>query len=798
MMKWLHLAPVIAMLAVSLPPCPAQEPAGAGEEGRELRSVAEIRALREVTFNAENPLALTGVVTWVDAGRNLLVVQDETGAVALHPDVAGITAKPGQRVTVKAAGSSPYVANCPGFPFMPSGKAVLESFEIPENEGEYRLTRMRGWVRPPVTGDYTFWIASDDSSELWLSGDDQPAGVNRVAFVAAGLWTGSREWLRFPAQRSEKVRLVAGECYYIEALQEQAMAASHLAVAWEGPGRKLEVIQSPHLIPWRPLSGAKRDGMTADEPRGILREFWTDYSVAKVGSLTSGSMAEGELAVREVEVIPFDGGAWPVPRPIDPSVDLQPDDTYRWVEAGGVIRFAASEGESATLEIGTESGRVMLRVASWRGPLPPPGKYVRFRGVCEAGRHAGGRLMVSSIWTPSQDEVSVSEASRETPPLPESDAPPPASPSAVMGGGYFTRGVVTFSDVVLGKPCLVVQETLGGIFASQEDRKPHPPLSVGHSVEIGGSLLQRKHSPAILPMSLNILGWLNLPVPASPSTESDYRDCLWSEMEGVVRSVDDDGTVLLMGKEAAFRVWVGRADRGGLEKLVDSTLCLRGVMSLEMFGGPLLLVPSSSYLEVREPAPSLPAIPAAIAGLKDALGKGGWVHRAKIEGTVTYRNDNHFFLQDPTGAVRVMASKASAVMPGAAVTVTGFPEGEGGGMRMCAATWTPAAGARPVEPVRLDPHRTTSSHHGELVKLEAHCLSQASRGADQFVELEADGGLREGRRRGDRFERLQHHCVPAAAHRPSLHRRRSYQEGRRAAGDDRAEHLHRCGGGRRR
>jgi signal transduction histidine kinase len=37
----------------------------------------------------------------------------------------------------------------------------------------------------------------------------------------------------------------------------------------------------------------------------------------------------------------------------------------------------------------------------------------------------------------------------------------------------------------------------------------------------------------------------------------------------------------------------------------------------------------------------------------------------------------------------------------------------------------------------LDPHQTASSHHGELVKLEAHYLSRASRGADLVIELQA-------------------------------------------------------------
>ena len=33
-------------------------------------------------------------------------------------------------------------------------------------------TRMRWYITAPATGNYTFWIAGDDNSELWLSLND--------------------------------------------------------------------------------------------------------------------------------------------------------------------------------------------------------------------------------------------------------------------------------------------------------------------------------------------------------------------------------------------------------------------------------------------------------------------------------------------------------------------------------------------------------------------------------------------------------------------------------------------------
>ena len=56
------------------------------------------------------------------------------------------------------------------------------------------MTRMAAYLHPPRSGEYTFSIASDDSSELWLSTDEDPTRVRRIAFLMDGMWTNPREW----------------------------------------------------------------------------------------------------------------------------------------------------------------------------------------------------------------------------------------------------------------------------------------------------------------------------------------------------------------------------------------------------------------------------------------------------------------------------------------------------------------------------------------------------------------------------------------------------------------------------
>lgn len=80
--------------------------------------------------------------------------------------------------------------------------------------GDYLGQRMKGWLVPPVTGDYKFWISADDRGEFWLSTDDNPENI----FLACRCpsTTPDREWQWFRHQESLPIRLVAGQAYYFE------------------------------------------------------------------------------------------------------------------------------------------------------------------------------------------------------------------------------------------------------------------------------------------------------------------------------------------------------------------------------------------------------------------------------------------------------------------------------------------------------------------------------------------------------------------------------------------------------
>jgi hypothetical protein len=134
------------------------------------------------------------------------------------------------------------------FPYEPTAVEWRESFEGPTNRADNYGTRAGGYLIPPQTGAYTFWIASDDTSELWLSPDADYDKSVLIARVPG--WANPRQWDKDPNQQSAPIDLVAGQKYYIEVLHKEGGSGDNMAVAWAGPG----IGDSPAVIDGQYLS----------------------------------------------------------------------------------------------------------------------------------------------------------------------------------------------------------------------------------------------------------------------------------------------------------------------------------------------------------------------------------------------------------------------------------------------------------------------------------------------------------------------------------------------------------------
>ncbi len=131
------------------------------------------------------------------------------------------------------------------FPNAPSQADVISSIESPtvleDTLGDFYGERLSGFLIPPATGDYVFYIAADDQAELWLSTDENPAHKVEIAFEPQ--WNSARNWLGTtrrtagnPENRSAPVSLAAGQKYYLEVLHKEGAGGDNVAVTWQKPG----------------------------------------------------------------------------------------------------------------------------------------------------------------------------------------------------------------------------------------------------------------------------------------------------------------------------------------------------------------------------------------------------------------------------------------------------------------------------------------------------------------------------------------------------------------------------------
>jgi hypothetical protein len=140
----------------------------------------------------------------------------------------------------------------PRFPASPSGVGTVFSFDsrefFPTDALENYGASISGFITPATSGNYVFFISSDDNGALFLSTDDKPANKKQIAAETA--WSNGRQWTTsagnsdLSSKRSDEfpgsewptgatISLVAGRQYYIEMLYKEGGGGDFGQVAWK-------------------------------------------------------------------------------------------------------------------------------------------------------------------------------------------------------------------------------------------------------------------------------------------------------------------------------------------------------------------------------------------------------------------------------------------------------------------------------------------------------------------------------------------------------------------------------------
>ena len=122
------------------------------------------------------------------------------------------------------------------YPDNSTGRELITKLQGPTNWADNYGTSIRGYVIPPANGNYTFWIASDANSELWLSTNNNPANAVLIAYIPSN-------------PQSSPKSLVAGQKYYVEVLHKAGTGNDNISVSWQGPALSQQVIDGLYLSP---------------------------------------------------------------------------------------------------------------------------------------------------------------------------------------------------------------------------------------------------------------------------------------------------------------------------------------------------------------------------------------------------------------------------------------------------------------------------------------------------------------------------------------------------------------------
>ena len=134
------------------------------------------------------------------------------------------------------------------YPESPNQVQIANRLETsPDMDDDYGEL-LQGYLCPPQSGDYIFWIAGDDQNQFWLSSDRTPQNRSLTAFIPA--WTEYREWNKYPEQKSATIRLLANQAYYFEVLHKESIHGDSVSVAWQGPGFEQQIIEGRYLAPY--------------------------------------------------------------------------------------------------------------------------------------------------------------------------------------------------------------------------------------------------------------------------------------------------------------------------------------------------------------------------------------------------------------------------------------------------------------------------------------------------------------------------------------------------------------------
>lgn len=195
-----------------------------------------------------NRLLLAGALAWIGLQTT------EAGWIKryVYNDINGVLVTNLYGTNIFGVVVFPSTPNNPAGELLPAAATGPYEAEFPNSFFDNWGSWTPGYIEPPETGNYTFWLYGDDETQLWITTDASdplnPAKRQLISHVPG--YTGIREWTKFPEQRSAPVFLEKGKQYYLEVLHKDGTGGDALGLGWQTPsGRDERPMQTFYFQP---------------------------------------------------------------------------------------------------------------------------------------------------------------------------------------------------------------------------------------------------------------------------------------------------------------------------------------------------------------------------------------------------------------------------------------------------------------------------------------------------------------------------------------------------------------------
>jgi diguanylate cyclase (GGDEF)-like protein len=315
---------------------------------------------------------------------------------------------------------------------------------------------------------------------------------------------------------------------------------------------------------------------------------------------------------------------------------------------------------------------------------------------------------------------------------------------AMRGYPVHVTGVLTYYDPYLNyprRPIVMLTDSTDSIYVALPGLTPLP-LQAGARLEVWGQSGAGDFAPTIDRARIRILGQAPLPAHAPAVTfayvRSGGQDAQWSQMEGIVESVEHSGrnvTIKLVlgdGEIAATTVLEPDADYASL---VDARVKIRGIAGT-LFNrhgqiiGAQLLFPGMQTVDIVEAAPKQP-FALELTHIRDLMKYAPGVffhHRVHIRGTATlFWPGQRLCVQEGAQALCAGTAETAQVEVGQQMDVAGFPAIGNVVPSLNDAIYQQSASAveaPPTRPTPIDAEQAMSGEHdAQLVEIEGSLLA---------------------------------------------------------------------------